>query len=86
MINAAREAVRRLAVGAVDETGAEAYADTYLADWNITFVVNAEDPDPADADAVKVSISIPMPEAALVNFPGVFDGRTLSAEVTMRKE
>src|SRR3546814_2393043 len=39
MVNAAREAARRMSVAELDKAGAETYAETYLAGWNLTFTV-----------------------------------------------
>ncbi len=86
MINAAREAARRMAVGDLNTTEAEAYANTYLSNMGVTFTVDAQDPAPGDPDDVSVDISVPAEDVALVNFPGIFDGRTLQVTVTMLKE
>ena len=86
MINAAREAARRMAVGDLNTTEAEAYANSYLSNMGVTFTVNAQDPDPGDPDDVSVDISVPAADVALVNFPGIFVGRTLQVTVTMLKE
>ena len=86
MINAARESARRMAVGDLNTTEAEAYANNYLSNMGVTFTVNAQDPDPGDPDDVSVNISVPAEDVALVNFPGIFDGRTLQVTVTMLKE
>ncbi len=86
MINAAREAARRMAVGDLNTTEAEAYATNYLANMGVTFTVDAQDPSLLDPDDVSVDISVPASDVALVNFPGIFDGRTLSVTVTMLRE
>lgn len=110
MENAAREAVRRLAVADSVEctaaggttaqcTGAtvvcsdpitggtvEDYACTYLANWPVSFQVEAG-PDPTDCSELTVTVELPdASEAALADVFGFFDGRTLSAEVVMREE
>ncbi len=87
MINAARDAVRKLAAGEVDKSGAEAVALAYLGDWNRTFTVSSYVPDPADPDrAVTVRVTIPLAEASpLVNLFGL-SGALLEAGVTMRLE
>ena len=70
----------------ITETEAEAYANNYLANMGVTFTVDAQDPAPGDPDDVSVDISVPAEDVALVNFPGIFDGRTLQVTVTMLKE
>ncbi len=112
MENAAREAVRRLAVSdatrctAVDGataacTGAtvdcdaaitagtaEDYACTYLANWQVDFEVAVQvDPSGTDCSELVVTVTLPnASEAALADVFGFFDGRTLTADVTMREE
>ncbi len=112
MENAAREAVRRLAVSdATQCTGtppataactgatvdcdapitagtAENYACTYLANWQVDFEVAVEaDPSGTDCSELVVTVTLPnASEAALADVFGFFDGRTLSADVTMREE
>ncbi len=86
MINAARESARRMAVGDLNTTEAEAFANNYLTGMGVTFTVNAQDPAPSDPDDVSVDISVSAEDVALVNFPGIFDGRTLQVTVTMMKE
>ncbi len=100
MVNAAREAVREMAVteasfslGAVqcdsDEAAildsAEYVACTYLTFWGTDFLVDASDECPAE-DKATVRISVDASQAALMDIFGFFEGKTLTAEVTMRKE
>ncbi len=100
MENAAREAVRRMAVAEVSAAGApvscssvqattagtaEYYACTYLADWPVSFLVYADIFCPA-LQEVAVSVTVPAEEVALGDILGFFDGRTLTAEVVMRRE
>ena len=100
MVNAAREAVREMAVteasfslGAVtcdsDEAAildsAEYVACTYLTFWGTDFLVDANDGCP-DEDKATVRISVDASQAALMDIFGFFEGKTLTAEVTMRKE
>ncbi len=100
MENAAREAVRRMAVAEVAAAGApvtcdsvqattpgtaENYACTYLVDWPVGFVVEADTLCPANRDVI-VSVTVPAEQVALADVFGFFDGRTLTAEVVMRRE
>ncbi len=100
MENAAREAVRRMAVAEAPAAGvpvscssvqattpgtAENYACTYLADWPVSFEVDADVLCPANRDVI-VTVTVPAEEAALADVFGFFDGRTLTAEVVMRRE
>ncbi len=100
MENAAREAVRRMAVAEAAAAGApvtcdsvqattagtaENYACTYLADWSIDFVIEADSLCPASRD-VMVSVQAPAEQVALGDVFGFFNGMTLSAEVIMRRE
>lgn len=80
MLNAARDTVRRMSVAELDAASAPAYAQNYLADWNLTFTVTAN-----DVGDVSVQISVPAADAAIVNFPVAWPGN-LVAEATMRPE
>ncbi|WP_193370767.1 TadE/TadG family type IV pilus assembly protein [Pelagibius marinus] len=83
MVNAAREAVRRMSVAELNTTEAETYARNYLAGWNLTFNVNATEP-PTTTD-VSMTISVPAADAALINFPITWPGN-LVAQASMRPE
>lgn len=83
MVNAARESVRRMSVAELDKPGAEAYAQNYLAGWNLTFNVNATEP-PTTTD-VSMTITVPAADAALINFPITWPGN-LVAQASMRPE
>lgn len=83
MVNAAREAVRRMSVAEMTEAEAEAYVQNYLADWNLTFDADATEP-PATTD-VTMQISVPAADAALINFPIAWPGN-LVAQASMRPE
>ena len=100
MVNAARESVRQLAVleapftaGAVqcDSTAAqvvgtaEYVACAYLTFWGTDFTVNASTDCPAE-DKATVQITQDASKAAVMDVFGFFNGKTLSAEVSMRKE
>ncbi len=98
MENAAREAVRRMAVAEVEGLGtpvtctsgqatdtstAEFRACAYLVDWP-NFWVTAS--PPTDCPEVTVTVTVDADQVALGDVFGFFDGRTLTAEVVMRKE
>ena len=88
MMNAAREAARRLAVDdTTTEAEAQTIADNYLTNWPLTFTIAAEDTTTTGDDFVRVSITTPMSDAAVVtDIIGAFVGKTISAEVVMREE
>jgi Flp pilus assembly protein TadG len=100
MVNAARESVRQMAVleapftaGAVQcdapqaqvVGSAEYVACTYLTFWGTDFTVNASTDCPAE-DKATVQITLDASQAAVMDVFGFFNGKTLSAEVSMRKE
>ncbi len=100
MLNAARESVRIMAVreapfslGAVQCGSTEAQivgsveyiACAYLTPWGTDFTVNASTDCPAE-DKATVQITVDASQAALADVFGFFDGKTLSARVSMRKE
>ena len=100
MVNAAREAVREMAVteapfspGSVtcdsEEAAivgsAEYIACTYLTFWGNDFTVDASDDCPLEEQAT-VRITLDASQAALMDIFGFFRDKTLSAEVSMRKE
>ncbi len=100
MLNAAREAARRMAVteaaslagevrcdqiGSEGEGSAEQIACQYLNTWGGDFVVRASDFCPAER-RVEVRITTDGSAAALLDVFGFFDGHTLAAEVAMRRE
>ena len=112
MVNAAREAVRQMAVldaqslygeiqcgqvnqnhqNAADaaeeaaiEGSPEYIACNYLIFWGTDFDVDAWDTCPGGEKA-KVKITLDASQAALMDIFGFFDGKTLTAEVSMRKE
>lgn len=96
MVNAAREATRRMSVAEVapatqnppEPGSAEWVALDYLTRWNLNFSVNAaETCTVIDANPeVAVTITVPANEAALIDLFGFFEGRTIQAAVTMRRE
>ncbi len=97
MENAAREAVRRMAVAevnglgvpvtctsaqALDVTTAEFRACAYLANFADFLVTAATGVCPE----VIVTVTVPAEQVALGDVFGFFNGRTLTAEVVMRQE
>ncbi len=89
MTNAAREAARALAVGQIStESQAQDVVDDTLVNWGVTFTVTTTDPDPNDPNdnEFTVLITAPMSEAALIDYLGIFGGRTLSASAAVREE
>ncbi len=86
MVNAARETARRMSVAELTAAQAPAFAQTYLAGWNVAFNVLATEPAPGTINGdVFVQITAPASDAALINFPLPWSGN-LVAEVTMRRE
>ena len=100
MVNAARESVRQMAVleapytpGAVQcdspqaqvVGSAEYVACTYLTFWGTDFTVNASTDCPVD-DKATVQITLDASRAAVMDVFGFFNDKTLTAEVSMRKE
>ncbi len=102
MENAAREAVRRMAVAEAPAAGAEVpcnsvqattpgtaenYACTYLADWPVNFLVTAALVVTCPArEVAEVTVRVDANEVAMADVFGFFDGVTLEATVNMRRE
>lgn len=88
MMNAARETARRLSVDdSLSEAGAVGIANAYLANWPMTYSVQAQDSTTTGSDFVRVRITAPMAEAAVVgDIIGIFGTSQLAAEVVMREE
>jgi Flp pilus assembly protein TadG len=90
MVNAAREAARKMAVGeATTNAQAQTIATTYLASWGLTFTPVATGAGGATGTDVAVTITVPMKSASLIDLIGLFSPSSnplLSATVTMRKE
>ncbi len=57
----------------------------YLTFWGTDFTVNASTDCPAE-DKATVQITLDASQAAVMDVFGFFNGKTLSAEVSMRKE
>jgi hypothetical protein len=88
MLNLARDAARRLAVGEITTGQANGLIQSGLSDWNLSFTTSIHMPapgDPVDND-VEVSISVPKAEASLMDIFGMFQSGNLVASVVMREE
>ena len=100
MVNAARESVRQMAVLEAPGDGTDVQCDaqqaqtvgtaeyvacSYLTFWGTDFTVNASTDCPAE-DKATVEITLDASQAAVMDVFGFFNGKTLSAEVSMRKE
>jgi hypothetical protein len=89
MLNVARDTARRVSIGEMNETQAEASAQGELVNWGSTFQVQIVDPlttaDPNDTDVV-VTITVPMADATIISFLDGLQTGDLSASVTMRSE
>ncbi len=88
MINAARDAARRLTVDEITAGQAETAIETALGSWPTTFTVDITMPDPSnpsDRDIV-VNVTTPIADAGLVDFLTGLTPGDLEAEVTMRLE
>ena len=79
MANAAHEAARALAAGAI-ATKAEStqLVERNLINWGVTFTVHTTLPDPRDpaTNNFTVVVTAPLSEAAVVDYLGVFKGGT----------
>lgn len=67
------------------QASAEYVACSYLAFWGTDFTVDASTDCPAE-DKATVEITLDASQAAVMDVFGFFNGKTLSAEVSMRKE
>ncbi len=90
MQNAAREAAREFAVGKLTtEAATRAYAENYLANWDLPFnvVVSLPGTQPAPNDKdIKVTITAPAAQAALIGFPPLWGASTLTVFANFREE
>ena len=86
MTNAARDAARALAVRGATPAQAQTVALSRLTHINAHFTVTATQPPPGSPNRdCTVTITVPRSEVSL-HIPGLAEGATLRAEVTMRKE
>ena len=89
MGNAAREASRALAIGSIStQSEVQSLVQGRLVNWGVAFTVATTLPDPTDPDDTDytVTVSAPMSEAAIIDFLGLFENRTLQSSVTMRED
>ena len=101
MVNAARESVRQIAVQGIPYAGTDVQCDStqaqtigtaeyvacnYLTFWGTDFTVNANALCPGARVQSTVQISLDASKAAIMDVFGFFNGKTLNAEVSMRKE
>jgi len=90
MTNAAREGARALAVGQIStEDEMKDVVNGILVDWGVNFDPQLHDvPDPNDPNdnEFTVLIEAPLTEAAIIDYLGIFDGKTLSASASVRQE
>jgi Flp pilus assembly protein TadG len=85
MMNAARDTARSLAVGEIQSTDAQTYAEARMVDFGFAYVVTPTMPAGGSQDVV-VEITAPMSGAALIDYLGLFASQTLRARVAMRSE
>lgn len=89
MTNAAREAARSLAVGQIStQSQAQDVVDQTLVNWGVNFTVTTTNPDPNNPNdnQYTVLITAPMSDAAIIDYLGIFGGKTLSASAAVREE
>lgn len=86
MGDAAREAARGLATGALSEAQAVTQVENVLTNWGNTFVVTASLPGGANPDAAVVEITVPMVDVAFVNYLNLIGNGNLSTRVAMWSE
>ncbi len=84
MQDAARTAVRQLALGRATATQAEAIARSQLVTWPTSWTVTAEDTDVTGTNEVRLVITVPAVEASVFRFVPM--PNELRAEVTFPKE
>lgn len=88
MVNAARDAARRLAVEEMTQGQAETFIEEQLDAWPAEFTITIDMPDPLnplDRD-IEVDILVAIADASLIDFIGGLQEGNLNAHVVMRKE
>ena len=88
MINLARDAARRLAVGEITSNQAQTLISAGLSAWTVTPTTTIHIPvpnDPVDND-IEVTISVPKAQASLMDIFGMFQSGNVVAKVVMRQE
>ena len=81
MVNVARDASRRAATGEFTTTQAESFAAGALVNWGMSYNINVSvvgGSNPGE-QGILALISVPMEQAAIINFLGLLDGKTLTA-------
>lgn len=88
MVDVARDAARRFAVGATTQAETIQFAQATLLNWGVTYTVIVTPPNPSDPDDndVIVNISLPRSSVAILDMLGLFQSGTLSASVTTLTE
>jgi len=88
MVDVARDAARRFAVGETTQAETVQFAQATLINWNVTYTVIVTPPNPSDLNDndVTVDISLPRSHAAIADIFGLFQSGTLNASVTMLTE
>ncbi len=86
MGDAAREAARGLATGALSEAQAVTQAQNVLTRWGNTFVVTANLPGGANPNAAVVEVTVPMADVAFINYLDLVGSGNLSTRVAMWSE
>ncbi len=88
MTSVARDTSRRIAVGELTNAAAPQYVQASLDFPGAIFAVAITGPDPASPNPkdITVDISVPFTQVSLIDYLGLFGGRTLRASVTMRQE
>lgn len=88
MVDVARDAARRFAVGETTQAETVQFAQDTLINWNVTYTVTVTPPNPSDLNDndVTVDISLPRSHAAIADIFGLFQSGTLNASVTMLTE
>lgn len=88
MVDVARDAARRFAVGSTTQEETVQFAQATLLNWGVTYTVTVTTPNPSDPDDndVIVNISLPRSSAAILDMLGLFQSGTLSASVTTLTE
>ena len=82
MEGVARDAARRFAVGASNQSETVQYVQDTLLNWGVTYTVNVT----PNVNDVIVLISLPRSSVAIIDMLGLFQSGTLTTSVTMLTE
>lgn len=88
MLNLARDAARRLAVGEITSSEAQSLISAGLSAWTVTPSTTIHIPvpnDPVDND-IEVTVTVPKAQASLMDIFGMFQSGNIVAKVVMRQE